>query len=59
MANPFDQQYKAIICSYNFAAAKVVETGRVPWDSVVIDEAHRLRNVDPTLFDRAETKGGE
>lgn len=45
MANPFDQQDKAIICSYNFAAAKVVEIGRVPWDSVVIDEAHRLRNV--------------
>ena len=43
--NPFAQQDKAIICSYHFAAAKAAEISRIPWDVVVIDEAHRLRNV--------------
>ncbi len=43
--NPFDQQNKAIICSYNFAAARASSVAQVPWDAVVIDEAHRLRNV--------------
>lgn len=43
--NPFDQKDKAIICSYNFAAAQAAAVARVPWDMVVIDEAHRLRNV--------------
>ncbi len=45
MANPFDHRDRAVICSYNFAAAKSAEIGRIPWDAVVIDEAHRLRNV--------------
>ena len=45
IANPFDQNDKAAICSYNFAAAKAAEVSQVPWDAVVIDEAHRLRNV--------------
>lgn len=43
--NPFDQKDKAIICSYNFAAAKTAAVAQVPWDMVVIDEAHRLRNI--------------
>ena len=43
--NPFDQTDKAVICSYNFAAVKTAEVSQVPWDAVVIDEAHRLRNV--------------
>lgn len=43
--NPFDQKDKAVICSYNFAAAKPAEVSQIPWDVVVIDEAHRLRNV--------------
>ncbi len=43
--NPFDQADQAIICSYNFAAAKSAEVAQIPWDAVVIDEAHRLRNV--------------
>ena len=34
-----------IICSYQFAARKAVEVKAVAWDLVVIDEAHRLRNV--------------
>ncbi len=33
------------ICSYHFAAARADELKQVPWDLVVIDEAHRLRNV--------------
>ena len=44
MDNPFDS--KSIqICSYQFAAGKAREVQSVPWDLVVIDEAHRLRNV--------------
>jgi len=44
-ANPFDQTERLAICSYQFAAAKRAEIAHVPWDLVVIDEAHRLRNV--------------
>lgn len=33
------------ICSYYFAFARAQEVQRVPWDLVVVDEAHRLRNV--------------
>jgi ERCC4-related helicase len=36
---------KIIICSYNFAASKFKEIAADNWDLVVIDEAHRLRNV--------------
>lgn len=44
--NPFDQKSKAIvICSYQFARAKEIYMRQVPWDLVIIDEAHRLRNV--------------
>lgn len=42
--NPFDQS-EIIICSYNFARAKDVYIRQVDWDLVIIDEAHRLRNV--------------
>jgi ERCC4-related helicase len=45
MLNPFDQFGQLILCSYQFAAAKAAEVAQVPWDLVVIDEAHRLRNV--------------
>lgn len=34
-----------IICSYQFARAKADVVSRTPWDLVVMDEAHRLRNV--------------
>jgi superfamily II DNA or RNA helicase len=34
-----------LICSYQFAAGKAKDVQSVPWDLVVIDEAHRLRNV--------------
>ena len=34
-----------VICSYQFAKSKAGDIHAVPWDLVVIDEAHRLRNV--------------
>jgi len=42
---PFEQGNRVLICSYQFAKAKADELKRVPWDLVVMDEAHRLRNV--------------
>ncbi|MDO8350586.1 MAG: DEAD/DEAH box helicase, partial [Gallionella sp.] len=44
IGNPFDAK-TILICSYQFAAGKAREVQSVPWDLVVIDEAHRLRNV--------------
>jgi adenine-specific DNA-methyltransferase len=44
-ANPLEVGDRVVICSYHFAAAKAEEVRRVPWDLVVVDEAHRLRNV--------------
>ena len=43
--NPFVMQNAVVICSYNFASAKHYDLSRVNWDLVIIDEAHRLRNV--------------
>lgn len=34
-----------VICSYHFARNRSMDIMRVPWDLIVIDEAHRLRNV--------------
>lgn len=34
-----------VICSYQFAKGKAGDVHALPWDLVVIDEAHRLRNV--------------
>ena len=45
VANPFLMDAKVVIVSYQFASAKIAEVKAVPWDLVVIDEAHRLRNV--------------
>lgn len=42
--NPFDRQ-GIVICSYQFACAKAAYLRHTAWDLVVIDEAHRLRNV--------------
>lgn len=42
--NPFLQE-KIIICSYQFAKTKAAYLKRTNWNLVVIDEAHRLRNV--------------
>jgi len=41
---PFEQK-KLVICSLQFAARHTEELMVIPWDLVVIDEAHRLRNV--------------
>lgn len=43
--NPFDQDNAIIICSYHFAKAKSSYIKQTNFDLVVIDEAHRLRNV--------------
>lgn len=45
IANPFEQKDQVVICSYNFIAQKQLDVKRVDWDLVIIDEAHRLRNV--------------
>jgi ERCC4-related helicase len=34
-----------VICSYQFAKAKANDIKEIAWDLVVLDEAHRLRNV--------------
>ncbi len=34
-----------VICSYQFARNKASDVANTPWDLVVMDEAHRLRNV--------------
>jgi superfamily II DNA or RNA helicase len=44
-ANPFEQDDTVVVCSYNFARTREQELRMVPWDLVVVDEAHRLRNV--------------
>lgn len=42
--NPF-QQEGIVLCSYQFARTKEPYLKQTNWDLVVIDEAHRLRNV--------------
>jgi superfamily II DNA or RNA helicase len=42
-SEPF-QDATIIICSFHFAAKLAKEIKPVPWDLVVIDEAHKLRN---------------
>ncbi|MEQ1653842.1 MAG: SNF2-related protein, partial [Hyphomicrobium sp.] len=42
--NPFDQA-EIVLCSYQFAKSKEPYVRQTQWDLVVIDEAHRLRNV--------------
>ena len=46
--NPFNQENAVIICSYHFAKAKSPYIKKNGFDLVVIDEAHRLRNVYKT-----------
>lgn len=46
--NPLNQENAIIICSYHFAKAKSPYIKQTPFDLVVIDEAHRLRNVYKT-----------
>ncbi|MCY1021951.1 SNF2-related protein [Pyxidicoccus sp. MSG2] len=51
--NCFDQPFP-VICSHPFAANKGALVAEIPWDVVVIDEAHRLRNAH-----RANNKMGQ
>ena len=46
--NPFQGTTGPVICSYQFAKAKADDIKAVEWDLVVLDEAHRLRNVYKT-----------
>ena len=46
--NPFNQEEAIVICSYHFAKAKSPYIKQTSFDLVVIDEAHRLRNVYKT-----------
>jgi len=41
--NPFDER-KIIICSMHFVASKAMDIRAIPWNLVVVDEAHKLRN---------------
>jgi len=43
--NPFAEAQGPVICSYQFAKARAADIQAVNWDLVVMDEAHRLRNV--------------
>lgn len=42
---PFEVKDAIVICSYHFARSKASDVATTPWGLVVIDEAHRLRNV--------------
>jgi ERCC4-related helicase len=46
--NPFQMTSGPIICSYQFAKAKAKDIKEIAWDLIVLDEAHRLRNVYKT-----------
>lgn len=45
ISNPFEQNGQVILCSHHFARNKELDIRQIPWDLVIIDEAHRLRNV--------------
>lgn len=45
VTRPFEPDDAVVICSYQFARNKAEDIATTPWDLVVIDEAHRLRNV--------------
>jgi adenine-specific DNA-methyltransferase len=42
---PFETKDTIVICSYQFARNKAKDVAETQWDLVVMDEAHRLRNV--------------
>jgi len=43
-SNPFEQEGRVLICSYQFARSKIEDVQIVPWELVILDEAHRVRN---------------
>lgn len=51
--NPLDRESEVVLVSYPFAAQYADLVRRVRWDLVVVDEAHRLRNVYRTDSKRA------
>jgi ERCC4-related helicase len=46
--NPFLMPMGPVICSYQFAKSKAADVKEIEWDLVVMDEAHRMRNVYKT-----------
>lgn len=46
--SPFLMAMGPVICSYQFAKSKADDIKGIDWDLVVMDEAHRLRNVYKT-----------
>lgn len=46
--NPFLMAIGPVICSYQFAKSKAEDIKEITWDLVVMDEAHRMRNVYKT-----------
>ncbi len=42
---PLEANDAIVICSYQFARNKAADVANTAWDLVVMDEAHRLRNV--------------
>jgi SNF2 family DNA or RNA helicase len=42
---PFEQRDNVVITSFQFARNKSADIKRTQWDLIIIDEAHRLRNV--------------
>jgi superfamily II DNA or RNA helicase len=43
--NPFLVDNRIVLCSYQFAKSRQTAIASVSWDLVVMDEAHRLRNI--------------
>ena len=46
--NPFLTPMGPVICSYQFAKSKAEDIKDIEWDLVVMEEAHRLRNIYKT-----------
>lgn len=44
-SSPFVFETGPVICSYQFARSKAKDIQALKWDLVIMDEAHRLRNV--------------
>ena len=55
--SPFVQD-RVVICSLHFASSRATEIKPVPWDLVVIDEAHKLRNAYRPSNEWARTSAG-
>lgn len=43
VSSVFSRPGQVVIASHQFAGRKATELSRIPWDAVIIDEAHRLR----------------